>query len=147
MKIDLHDLTTNDALRIFIQKYNEEYKKGNRNRIEIIHGYGSGGSGGKIKKELHKFLKANNKYLKFELGLNPGALYVLPKKKLPEYQDSLEEKILIFCKENPKSLSKIERKFLKNYNIKEIKSIVNKLVKTKKLDFINCKSTITYRTK
>jgi hypothetical protein len=141
MKIDLHHLNVNDAIRIFIEKYNENYKK--EEKIEVIHGYGSGGKGGKIKKEFQKFIKQNNKFLKYEIPLNPGATYIYPKKMLPPYKNSLEIEIFEFCN-SPKSLSKIERKFLKKYTIQEIKSSVKKLTKTNQLVETLKNSTIVY---
>lgn len=144
MKIDLHHLTVNESLRIFIEKYNKNYKS--EKKIEVIHGYGSGGNGGKIKKAFHKFLTDNKEFLKFEVGLNPGLTYIYPKKKLPSYESALEKEMLNFC-EVPKSLSKIEGRFLKKYSINEIKSEIKKLIKTEKLTEILKNSVITYQHK
>jgi hypothetical protein len=130
MIIDLHHLSVNKAIRVFIEKYNKYYKF--ENQIEVIHGYGSSGQGGKIKKDFHKFLSKNKEFLTFEIGLNPGLTYIYPKKKLPSYESSLEKEILIFCK-LPKSLSKIENKFIKKYSINEIKAEIKRLVKKEKL--------------
>ena len=40
-EIDLHHMNFDDALRVFITKYNLLYKKGERREIMVIHGYGS----------------------------------------------------------------------------------------------------------
>ena len=144
MKIDLHHLTVNEAIRIFIEKYNKSYKT--EKQIEVIHGYGSGGQGGKIKKAFHKFLTNNNEFLKFEVGLNPGLTYIYPKKKLPSYESTLEKEILNFC-ELPKSLSKIESRFLKKYSVNEIKIEIKKLIKAGKLTELLKNSVITYQYK
>ena len=40
-EIDLHQMNFDDALRVFITKYNSLYKKGERREIMVIHGYGS----------------------------------------------------------------------------------------------------------
>lgn len=144
MKIDLHHLTVNEALRIFIEKYNKYYKT--EKKIEVIHGYGSGGQGGKIKKAFHKFLSNNKEFLQSEVSLNPGLTYIYPKKKLPSYESALEKEILNFC-ELPKSLSKIESRFLKKYSTNEIKSEIKRLIKAEKLTEILKNSVATYQHK
>lgn len=40
-EIDLHDMNYEDALRIFIIKYNEILRKKDNKEICVIHGYGS----------------------------------------------------------------------------------------------------------
>lgn len=40
-EIDLHGMNYEDALRIFIQKYNEMIRKKEKKEICVIHGYGS----------------------------------------------------------------------------------------------------------
>ena len=40
-EIDLHYMNFDDALKVFITKYNRLYKSGDRKEIMVIHGYGS----------------------------------------------------------------------------------------------------------
>ena len=57
--IDLHNFTVAEAIREFVRFYNACVRSGYRGRLEVIHGYGSSGSGGVIREELRKFLKAH----------------------------------------------------------------------------------------
>lgn len=86
-KIDLHGLTTKDAMETFIVFYNKCVKEGYKDYIEVIHGYGFSGEGsGDIRKELLKFLHENkNKIFNIiegdKIG-NPGITKVYPKELL-----------------------------------------------------------------
>ncbi|MGL5122892.1 MAG: Smr/MutS family protein [Fusobacteriaceae bacterium] len=79
-EIDLHHMNSDDALKIFIIKYNNFFKSGYRDEIRIIHGYGSGTllSTDIIRTKLRIFLKKNSSKLNFRLDLNPGVTYVKP---------------------------------------------------------------------
>lgn len=146
MELDLHNKTTNEALKYFIEKYNEVVKNNCNCSIYVIHGYGSSGKGGKIKKVLHNYLKENLQYLKYEFDSNPGATIVYPKKALPNQLSILEQEILNFCLNSPKSLSKIESNFFKKYDFRDIKKTVNLLVKKDLLKKIIKKSANVYLT-
>ncbi len=147
MVIDLHNMTCNDAIRFFIIRYNEIFKSGYRGSIEVIHGYGSGGEGGVIKKRLRKFLLENKKYLKFSIDVNPGATYVTPLKAIPQVTKEISRDILEFCRENPKSMDKIKGNFFKKYTPKEILSAVKSLVKKGDLESFFKKNHQVYLTK
>lgn len=129
MHIDLHHLTVNEALDTLIQKYNEIYKSGYRGKIEVIHGYGSSGKGGKIKKEVKKLVESNKNSFGIEYNSNPGITILLPQKPIPPRIDILSKEILDFCKDNGKSLSKIEAKFFRKYKVEDIKKSVKYLLK------------------
>ncbi len=129
MHIDLHHLTVNEALDTFILRYNEVYKSGYRGKIEVIHGYGSSGKGGKIKKELRKLLEVNKSSFGIEYNSNPGITILLPKKNIPPRVDILSREILEFCKDSGKSLSKIESKFFRKYKVEDIKKSIKYLLK------------------
>lgn len=146
MEIDLHDLSVNEAIRVFIGKYNRTFKKGYKGPISIIHGYGSSGKGGKIKLSLKKFLEEHKNYLKLEYTLNPGITKVYPMKLIPVISDLLSKEVLKYCSSNPKSLSKIESEFFKKYTAKEIKTCVKSLVKKGLLEEI-LKKNVVYLTK
>lgn len=83
-EIDLHHMNSEDALKIFVIKYNILFKEGYRGEIKIIHGYGSGTllSTDIIRTKLRIFLKKNSSSLNFRLDLNPGITYVKPIKNL-----------------------------------------------------------------
>lgn len=84
-KIDLHGMYSDDALRVFIQKYNAMYKKDSFSEIEVIHGYGSGflDSTPVIKTKIRAYLSRNRDCVKMILGLNEGVTYIKPIKPLP----------------------------------------------------------------
>ncbi len=81
--IDLHDRTVPEAMREFVRFYNACVRSGYRGRIEVIHGYGSNGVGGKIRQELRAYLKAHaetfGEYLAGESLRNPGVTIVYAK--------------------------------------------------------------------
>ncbi len=84
--IDLHHHTVLEALRDFVRFYNGCVRSGYRGRIEVIHGYGSNGSGGIIREELRKFLSAHDsifgEFLPGESLRNPGVTIVYAKDTL-----------------------------------------------------------------
>lgn len=145
MEIDLHDKTTNEAIDFFIEKYNLFIKNKKKGYMYVIHGYGSSGKGGKIKRVFHKYLKENSKFLKYEFDSNPGAVIVYPKKILPTKLSVLEKDIVEFCSINSKSISKIESKFIKRAESQEIKKLVNSLVKKNILNKELKKATVVYK--
>jgi dsDNA-specific endonuclease/ATPase MutS2 len=81
--IDLHNFTVAEALREFVRFYNAQVRGGYRGRIEVIHGYGSNGTGGVIREELRRFLKAHDEvfgeFLPGESLRNPGVTIVYAK--------------------------------------------------------------------
>jgi hypothetical protein len=85
--IDLHQRTVPEAMQEFIRFYNDCLKTNYRGRIEVIHGYGSTGSGGVIRKKLREYLAVHAESFGSFLagdGLgNPGVTIVYPKKLLP----------------------------------------------------------------
>ncbi len=129
MVIDLHEMNRNEAIRFFIDKYNEAFKSGYRGEITVIHGYGSSGRGGVIKKELKGFLDSHREYLTYTVDTNPGATLVTPLKAINEMQDLISMEVLDFCRTSPKTMEKIKGNFFKKYKNNEINACVKRLVK------------------
>lgn len=81
--IDLHSFTVAEALREFVRFYNQCVRSGYRGRIEVIHGYGSSGSGGRIRAALRDFLAGHGEifgeFLAGESLRNPGVTIVYAK--------------------------------------------------------------------
>ena len=81
--IDLHNCTVAEAIREFVRFYNGCVRSGYRGRIEVIHGYGSSGSGGVIREELRRYLKAHEttfgEFLAGESLRNPGVTILYAK--------------------------------------------------------------------
>jgi dsDNA-specific endonuclease/ATPase MutS2 len=84
--IDLHNFTIAEAIREFVRFYNSCVRSGYRGRLEVIHGYGKSGSGGVIREELRKFLKAHEEtfgeFLAGESLRNPGVTILYPRETL-----------------------------------------------------------------
>lgn len=84
--IDLHNCTVDEALRRFAVFYNECVRDGHRGRIEVIHGYGSNGTGGVIREQLRAYLKVHEEvfgeFLAGESLRNPGVTVVYAKESL-----------------------------------------------------------------
>lgn len=79
-EIDFHDMTYEDALRIFIIKYNQMLRSGDRREICIIHGYGSKylDRSSILRTKLRAYLSRQRGKLEYRLDLNPGVTYVKP---------------------------------------------------------------------
>ncbi|MCD4673979.1 MAG: Smr/MutS family protein [Anaerolineaceae bacterium] len=128
-EIDLHDHTITEALSSFISYYNARVARGNKKQFKVIHGYGSSGSGGKIRVRLRKYLARFPEHLdvihgeKF-LG-NPGVTFIVPWKALPTEEDGFAAEILSFCV-NGKSEEKIIGKF-RRYGQLEVKAAIKGL--------------------
>jgi hypothetical protein len=84
--IDLHNCTVDEAIREFVRFYNCCVRAGYRGRLEIIHGYGSSGSGGVIRDELRRYLTAHEEifgeFLAGESLRNPGVTILFPRETL-----------------------------------------------------------------
>lgn len=83
--LDLHGMRVAEALRVFVQAYNQRVARGDRTQIRVIHGYGSEGGEGAIGRELRRYLARHA--IEFMAGedfsINPGFTVVYPKKPLP----------------------------------------------------------------
>jgi hypothetical protein len=130
-KIDLHNMTVKEALAAFTAYYNAQLARNDRSEIEVVHGYGSTGPGGEIRKRLRKLLDSNAKKLDYRkserFSSNPGATYVTPFLPLPTAADQLQAEILDYC-EAARTESKITGKF-RRYGDKQVKDALQSLVK------------------
>jgi hypothetical protein len=101
LTLDLHSLPAHEALDVFVNFYNRQVSSGSRSPIEVVHGYGSSGAGGVIRKKLRSFLQANSTFLSYTTGEsrdgNPGYTLVYPNMVLPSQQDALSTEILAYC--------------------------------------------------
>lgn len=114
-EIDLHGFQVMEAMEAFVNFYNKRVSKGDLRNINVIHGYGANGCGGKILPRLRSFLVRHSDKVSFIAGedvspVNPGRTIVIPKKSLPASLDVLGAEILAFC-QLPKTRSKIAGKF------------------------------------
>ncbi|OQY10011.1 MAG: hypothetical protein B6I28_01875 [Fusobacteriia bacterium 4572_132] len=136
--IDMHELKVEEALNKFIKEYNENGNGNGNEKIRIIHGYGSSGKGGKIKKRIRAFLEKNLDYLEYEVGEkidgNRGYTIVKRKKRLPDKLDYIKKEILLFC-EIPKTKDKIAGKFRK-YELEKILKALKQMEKRGELKIV-----------
>jgi hypothetical protein len=136
--IDLHGFHAQDALERFLDYYNQRVKRGDKNVIEVLHGYGSHGRGGDaIKKRIRAFLKRFPDYVNFERGTTEGRMYddltlVYPKRILPDLENQLVAEILEFCS-SKKSEEKIFNKF-RRHGDKKVREVLIGLVKDGRLE-------------
>jgi hypothetical protein len=148
--IDLHGLTVDEAMRHFVSSYNALFENGYRGRIEVIHGYGSSGEGGAIRRKLRSFLAANRDRFKLvsdgDSRGNPGVTYVEGKGRLPagEASTALERAILDFCA-TPKSENKILVKLIGRYGDPAIRTAIHNMVNSGSLERIRAGAEVKYR--
>ena len=115
VNIDLHGRTWSESLTELIATYNRVLADGSSSEIiEIVHGYGSTGTGGSLRRRVRSFLTAHSDRLKFQPGEdadgNPGHTLVMPIRPLPGVSDLLAEQVLEYC-ETARTQSKITGKF------------------------------------
>lgn len=132
MNLDLHGYTVSEAVDLFVRTYNNRVGKGDLSRFRVVHGYGSSGTGGKIKTLLRRLLSASEEFLSFETDpYNSGVTIVIPLKRLPDGAGVIWAEVLEFCGTG-KSESKILGKF-RNHGDLNVKRTLQKLVKQGKL--------------
>jgi hypothetical protein len=139
--IDLHNRTVPEAIREFVRFHNACVRSNYRGRIEVIHGYGSTGAGGVIRKKLREYLAAHEECFGSFLagdGLgNPGVTIVYPKKLLPASPggagampllNAAQEAIRKYCatpKARERILIKLRGRFGDRVLSAEIRTMVN----------------------
>ncbi|MBB5021010.1 Smr/MutS family protein [Desulfurispira natronophila] len=123
MSLDLHCLQGIDAIDTFVSFYNLRIQSGDTTPIEVIHGYGSSGDGGVIKRRLRRLLDAHPCHLTYMTpDHNPGITIVNPKKMLPYTAGLLTSEILDYC-HHPKTKEKIAGKFRQHGDAKVMQAI------------------------
>ena len=137
--IDLHEMTVSEALDYFIREYNSN--KGQS--LKIIHGYGSSGIGGKIRRAVRNFIESNNNcFSRVEYGehidRNQGYTIVYYRSTLPEKDDQLKDKIINYCTISSKTKEKIAGEF-RNFGTGLVNQSVKELVSTGRLTEIKGK--------
>ena len=142
-EIDLHEKTWHEALAEFIAFYNEAIQSavgGPPAKLNVIHGYGSSGAGGVLRKRLQNFLKehALQGRLEFTPGehadANPGHTLVVPIHPLPALDELLSEEIWAYCA-HPRTLSKISGKF-RRHGESSVMAAIASLVRERRLRMI-----------
>ena len=131
LELDVHGLTVNEALKVFVDFYNRQVRSSSRVSLRIIHGWGSSGEGGKIRTKLRQLLTEAQPNLEWKAGEdlegNPGVTIVYPHKLIQPRENELEAEILKFCSV-PRTESKIAGQFRK-YEPREIKQAIRALLR------------------
>lgn len=134
-KVDLHGYPAQQALETFLSYYNRQVRAGVHRRIEVVHGYGSSGEGGLIRKRLRTLLSSFPSRVSFTPGENldgnPGYTLVYPKSLLPEDKDTMQAQILSYC-----GITRTEEKILgkfRKYGDAEVMATLKTLTKQGKL--------------
>ena len=117
-KLDLHGKTWAEALSEFRDFYNLAARAhpGGGVQLEVVHGYGSTGQGGRLLKSLRTFLERQSQagLLSYRTGEavdgNPGHTLVTTLKPLPAAGDDLADGIWEFCA-RPQSHRKVMNSF------------------------------------
>ena len=115
--IDLHGKTWAEALTEFREFYNEAVPAGSGGAaLEVVHGYGSTGSGGRLRTSLRNYLERQSQagILTYRTGEavdgNPGHTLVTGLKPLPAAGADLAEAIWEHCA-RPQTTRKIMNAF------------------------------------
>lgn len=150
-ELDLHELTWQEALPEFIAFNNEAIQQaagGPAPTLNVIHGYGSSGAGGVLRKRLQGFLQEQAAAGRLEfipgesVDSNPGHTLVLPVLPLPATDELLANEIVAYCR-NPRTLNKINGKF-RRHGVPAVKAAIDTLVRQRRLRMIGKDSRKTY---
>lgn len=127
-EIDLHGFMVVEAIDVFVNHYNRRVNAGDLSPISVIHGYGSGGEGGRIKTALLKLLKTSEDNLSFQQeDWNPGKTVIYPGKVLLPGAGITSSEIVDYC-HLPRSESKVLGKF-RRFGDLNVKNTLRRLVK------------------
>jgi hypothetical protein len=131
-EIDLHGLKLADALHLFVETFNSVASSGKPEPVKVIHGYGSSGTGGEIRRRVRDLLKRNPHSGSFvtgeEMENNPGFTVVYPRHRLPEGSERLWDSIIEFCLE-PRTQEEIVRRFIRRSPEPEIMKALHELLR------------------
>ena len=117
-KLDLHGKTWAESLAEFRDFYNAAYRSHPNGgvQLEVVHGYGSTGQGGRLLTSLRSYLERQSRagLLSYRTGEavdgNPGHTLVTTLKPLPAAGDDLADGIWEFCL-RPQSDRKVMNRF------------------------------------
>ena len=129
--LDLHGKTWTEALAEFLDFYNRSvpHRDESTLTLDIVHGYGSSGTGGVLRQRLRAFLAKYPECLEITPGEtiddNPGHTVVTPIRRLPDTGGLLAEHIWEYC-DTPRTLSKITGRF-RRYGDPQVQQAVKTL--------------------
>ena len=142
-KLDLHGKTWTEALTEFRDFYNSAARAhpGGGVQLEVVHGYGSTGQGGRLLTSLRNYLErqAHAGLLSFRTGEvvdgNPGHTLVTTLRVLPAAGDDLADNIWEYCA-RPQSHKKVMNRFRRHGDPK-VQQAIRELQGQRRLRAVN----------
>ena len=148
-EIDLHGLTWEESFTRFIEAYNDAFDSAGKPsgvQVRVVHGYGSTGEGGVLRKRLRGFCQRFEDYLEVttgeEIDGNRGCTVVSPIRRLPDMDVMLAEHIWNYCK-GARSQSKIAGRF-RRYGQPHVMQTIRSLEKQGRLRRGNKRGLVVY---
>ena len=141
-KLDLHGKTWAESLAEFRDFYNgaaRNHPSGGV-QLEVVHGYGSTGQGGRLQTSLRNYLERQSRagLLSYRTGEavdgNPGHTLVTTLKPLPAAGDDLGDSIWEFCA-RPQTHSKVMNRF-RRHGDPQVRQAIRDLVGQKRLQAV-----------
>ena len=135
--VDMHGKTWHEALADFIDVYNRTARtaSGSAATLDVVHGYGSTGEGGVLRRRFRTFLAKYPTCLRYEIGEdvdgNAGHTLVLPLARLPDTGGLLAEQVWEYC-ESPRTVSKIAGRF-RRHGDRQVQQAIRTLQKQGRL--------------
>ena len=132
--LDLHGKTWAEALAAFREFYAAAAPGA---ALEVVHGYGSSGSGGRLRVSLRNYLERQSQagLLTYQTGEaadgNPGHTLVVKLKPLPSAGADLAEDILNYCA-RPQTARKILNQF-RRHGDPQVRQAIRELTAQKRL--------------
>ena len=139
--LDLHGKTWSEALVEFLDLYNRTVGSPGSalGPLDVVHGYGSTGSGGALRTRIRAFLAKYPQCLEFQPGEdldgNPGHTVVSAIRQLPDTGGLLAEQIWEYC-ESPRTVSKISGRF-RRHGDPQVQQAIRTLQKQGRLQSLN----------
>ncbi len=142
-KLDLHGKTWAEALAEFRDLYNSAASAhpGGGVLLEVVHGYGSTGQGGRLLTSLRSYLQRQSQagLLSYRTGEavdgNPGHTLVTTLKPIPAAGDDLADSIWEFCV-RPQTHSKVMNRF-RRHGDPAVQQALRELQAQKRLQTVN----------
>lgn len=136
LQVDLHGMKTAEAIVCFTRAYDSVLSSGAHSGahsgacLKVVHGYGSGGTGGDTRRAIRTLLQANPACAVYvpgeDIDGNPGYTVVYPRRRLPSGAERLYPGIVEYCSA-PKTKTDVVRRFVRRSAESEIERALREL--------------------